>query len=158
MLKKRFLKIALVLACILTLLMPYTTVLAASLTHEDKTAELQISIIHEGGEEASGTLTDEQKEFYDESQYAYNVGETRVYKIIEKGDVDFTNAFYCLNATKSFPGITSEGFNSLKYTNIGDFSDSTNLKIQALNIIKSYDQKQAFTDNLKPLNCLVNNM
>ena len=89
MLKKRFIKIALVLACILTLLMPYTTVLAASLTHEDKTAELQISIIHEGGEEASGTLTDEQKEFYDESQYAYNVGETRVYKIIEKGKITY---------------------------------------------------------------------
>ncbi len=158
MLKKRFIKIALVLACILTLLMPYTIVLAASLTHEDKTAELQISIIHEGGEEASGTLTDEQKEFYDESQYAYNVGETRVYKIIEKGDVDFTNAFYCLNATKSFPGITSEGFNSLKYTNIGDFSDSTNLKIQALHLSTSYAQKEAWTENFKALNWLVNNM
>lgn len=158
MLKKKFLKVALVLACILTLLMPYTTVLAASLTHEDKTAELQISIIHEGGEEASGTLTDEQKEFYDEAQYAYNVGETRVYKIIEKGDTDFTNAFYCLNAVKSFPGITSEGFNSLKYTNIGDFSDSTNLKIQALHLSTSYAQKEAWLENFKALNWLVNNM
>ena len=160
MLKKKFLKITLVLFCILTLTMPYTTtVLAASLTHEDTTAELQISIIHEGGEEASGTLTDEQKEFYDESQYSYDIGTTRVYKIIEKGDVEFTNSFYCLNATKSFPGITSEGFNSLTYKNVGDFSDSTNLKVQALHLSSSYAQaKENWTENYKALNWLINNM
>ncbi len=160
MLKKKVLKIAIVLACIITLTMPYTTtVLAASLTHEDTTAELQISLVHEGGEEASGTLTDEQKEFYDESQYTYDVGTTRVYKIIEKGDTDFTNEFYCLNAVKSFPGITSEGFNSLKYTNVGDFSDSTNLKVQSLHLSTSYAQsKDTWTENFKALNWLVNNM
>lgn len=160
MLKKRILKVALALACIITLTMPYTTtVLAASLTHEDTTAELQISLVHEGGEEASGTLTDEQKEFYDESQYSYDVGTTRVFKIIEKGDTDFSNAFYCLNAVKSFPGITSEGFNSLKYTNVGDFSDSTNLKVQSLHLSTTYAQsKDAWTENFKALNWLVNNM
>ena len=94
MLKKKILKIVLVLACILALTMPYTTpVLAVSLSHEDTTAELQISIVHEGGEEESDTLTEEQRELYDENQYAYNVGTTRVYKIIEKGDATFSNAF-----------------------------------------------------------------
>lgn len=160
MLKKKFLKIAIAMACIISIAMPYTTpVLAAALTHENTTAELQISIIHEGGEEASGTLTDEQKEFYDESQYSYDVGTTRVYKIIEKGDVDFSNAFYCLNAVKSFPGITSTGFNSLKYTNVGDFNDSTNLKVQSLHLSTSYSQsKDTWTENFKALNWLVNNM
>ncbi len=160
MFKKKVLKIAIVLACIITLTMPYTTtVLAASLSHEDTTAELQISLVREGGEEASGTLTDEQKEFYDESQYCYDVGTTRVFKIIEKGDTEFTNAFYCLNAVKSFPGITSEGFNSLKYTNVGDFNDSTNLKVQSLHLSTSYSQsKDVWTENYKALNWLVNNM
>ena len=160
MLKKRILKVALALACIITLTMPYTTtVLAASLTHESTTAELQISLVHEGGEESSGTLTEEQKEFYDESQYCYDVGTTRVFKIIEKGDTDFSNAFYCLNAIKSFPGITSEGFNSLVYKNVADFNDSTNLKVQSLHLSSAYAQnKDTWTENYKALNWLVNNM
>ena len=46
----------------------------------------------------------------------------------------------------------------MKYTNIGDFSDSTNLKIQALHLSTSYAQKEAWTENFKALNWLVNNM
>ena len=43
--------------------MPYTTpVLAAALTSKDTTAELQVLIMHEGGDESSNTLTDKQKE------------------------------------------------------------------------------------------------
>ena len=85
MLKKRIGKIVFVLACIVTMIMPYTsTVLAAALTHEDTTAELQVLLAHEGGEESSGTLTDAQKEYYDISPYGYTVGETKVFKIIAK--------------------------------------------------------------------------
>ena len=160
MLKKKILKIVLVLACILALTMPYTTpVLAVSLSHEDTTAELQISIVHEGGEEESDTLTEEQRELYDENQYAYNVGTTRVYKIIEKGDATFSNAFYCLNAVKAFPGITSEGFNSLTYKNVADFTDSTNLNVQALHLSTAYAQeREVWSANYRALNWLANSM
>ena len=119
MLKKRIGKIAFVLACIITMIMPYTsTVLAAALTHDNgKTAELQVIIFHEGGPESGNILNDNQKEFYDTSSYGYALGttqsnSTRVYKIIEKGDSDYTNTFYCLDAEKSFPGVTGQNLNS----------------------------------------------
>ena len=96
MLKKRIIRIAFVLACIVVLLMPYTTtVLAAALTKNDTKADLQVLVVHEGGEEASGTLTDKQREFYDESPYGYRVGETRVFKIIVKGDTNYENMLKC---------------------------------------------------------------
>lgn len=105
MLKKKVLKIAFVMACILTILMPYTsTVLAAALTSDDVTAELQILTYRQGGEEASGTLTEEQRELYDTTPYAYKVGERNVFKIITKGDTQYSNMFYCLDRTKTFPG------------------------------------------------------
>ena len=113
MLKKRIVKIAIVLACVLTLLTPYTTVFAM-LTQADTTANLQSVIMHEGGEEASGTLTDEQKQLYDENPHGYEVGDTLICKIIEEGDMNYENAFYFLNAMKSFPGATSTGFTSLE--------------------------------------------
>ena len=47
MLKKKVGKIVFVLACIMTMIMPYTsTVLAAALTHKDTTAELQVLLTH----------------------------------------------------------------------------------------------------------------
>ena len=95
MLKRKVLKIALVLACVMVLIMPYTsTVLAATLTHEDTKADLQVLVMHEGGEESSGTLTEEQRKLYDETPYGYRIGGTRIFKIITKGDVDYSNAFY----------------------------------------------------------------
>ena len=52
MLKKRLSKIAFVLVCVLTLLMPYATpVLAAALKSTDTTAELQVFLMHEGGDD-----------------------------------------------------------------------------------------------------------
>ena len=160
MLKKKIGKITFVLACIITLIMPYTsTVLAAALTKDDTTAELQVLIVREGGEEASGTLTEEQKEYYDVSPYGYSVGETKVYKIITKGDNEYKNMFYCLNAVKSFPGVTNEGYNSLEYTKKADLKDSTDSNVKGLYLSTNYaDNQNKWTANYKSLIWLVNNM
>ena len=160
MFKKRIGKIAFVLACIITMIMPYTsTVLAAALTHDVNTAELQVLMIHEGGEEASGTLTEQQKEYYDISPYGYTVGETKVYKIISKGDNEYQNMFYCLDALKSFPGVTAQGMNSLEYTNVGELDDATNSNVKGLHLSTSYSENQSkWTENYKALVWLVNNM
>ena len=160
MLKKKVGKIVFVLACIMTMIMPYTsTVLAAALTHKDTTAELQVLLTHEGGEEASGTLTDTQKEYYDISPYGYTVGETKVFKIIAKADYEYQNMFYCLDALKSFPGVTAEGYNSLEYTNVGELDDATNSNVKALHLSTSYsDNQDKWTENYRALVWLVNNM
>ncbi len=160
MLKRKVLKIALVLACVMVLIMPYTsTVLAATLTHEDTKADLQVLVMHEGGEESSGTLTEEQRKLYDETPYGYRIGGTRIFKIITKGDVDYSNAFYCLNANKSFPGVTNQGYNSLEYTNVADFKDSTDSNVKSLHLSTAYsDDNAKWTANYKALVWLVNNM
>ena len=159
MLKKRISKIAFVLACIISLLMPYTTpVLAAALTSKDTTAELQVLIMHEGGDESSNTLTDKQKEYYDTTPYGYKVGDTRVFKIITKGDTDYENVFYCLNAKKSFPGVTAQGYNSLTYTNVADLKDSTDTNVKSLHLSTSYnDDSEKWTNNYKSLIWLIDN-
>ena len=160
MLKKRIGKIAFVLACIITMIMPYTsTVLAAALTQEDTTAELQVLIMHEGEEESSGTLNDAQKEYYDIAPYGYTVGETKVYKIITKGDNEYQNMFYCLDAVKSFPGVTAQGYNSLEYTKVADLKDATDSNVKALRLSTSYAENQdTWTANYRSLIWLVNNM
>ena len=150
MLKKRISKIILVLACVMVLTAPYTTVFA-KLTQEDTTAELQSLIIHEGGEEASGTLTEEQRTVYDEKQYGYTVGTTPVLKIVEKND-PYSDALYCLNAKKSFPGVASPGQNSLEYKNVADFKDSTNSEVKSLHLSTPYsDDNALWTSNYKAL-------
>lgn len=160
MLKKRIAKIAFVLACVMTMIMPYTsTVLAAALTKDDTKADLQVLIMHQGGEESSGTLTEQQKEYYDEAPYGYTIGDTRVYKIIAKDDVEYTNIFYCLNANKSFPGVTNEGYTSLEYTNVADFKDATDSNVKALHLSTEYNENSTtWTSNYKALVWLVNNM
>ena len=160
MFKRRVVKIAFVLTCIMSLLMPYVTpVLAAALTHEDTTAELQVLVVHEGGNESSGTLTDEQKQYYDIAPHGYFVGETRVYKIVQKGDTAYENMFYCLDATKSFPGVTNTGANSLVYTNIADLKDPMDLNVKALHLSAEYDaDTEKWNANYKSLIWLLNNM
>ncbi len=160
MLKKRSIKVVLIIACIMAILMPYTTpVFAAALTKEDTKAELQILVMHEGGEEASGTLTDKQKEFYDESPYGYWVGDKRVFKIVTKGDTSYENMFYCLNAEKQFPGVTSTGYNSLEYTRVADFRDSTDSNVKSLHLSTSNSSDSAkWTANYKALIWLADNM
>ena len=160
MFKKRLVKIAFVLACIISLIMPYTsTVLAAALTQEDTTAELQVLVVHKGGEESSGTLTEQQLEHYDTAPYGYTIGETRVYKIIAKADYEYENMFYCLNANKSFPGVTAEGLNTLEYTNVADLKDSTDSNVKGLHLSTSYaDEAEVWNANYKSLIWLVDNM
>lgn len=167
MLKKKIAKIAFVLACIFTMIMPYTsTVLAATLTHEvGTTAELQVLIVHEGGEESGNILNDAQKDLYDTAPYGYTLktnleGQgTRVYKIIEKGDYEYSNMFYCLDAEKSFPGVTGQNLNSLTYTNVADLKDATNSNVKALHLGTSYAENQGeWTKNYKSIIWLINNM
>lgn len=119
MLKKRIPKIVIAFTCIIALLMQYTgTLLAATMSYKDTTAKLRLSILHEGGEESSGTLNTEQQKIYDENPYLYFVGDTRVYKLTQKDNL-FADALYCLDASKAFP---AEG--SITYTNAGDLSEN----------------------------------
>lgn len=162
MLKRKLPKIILVLTLILILTIPDTlTLLAASLTltNTDTTADLQISLFHEGGEESSNTLNEEQRALYDETQYVYNVGTSRVYKIIKKNDTDFSNALYCLNALKAFPGVTAEGNNSLSYTNIANFKESSDTDVQSLYMGTEYSaDSDKWNSNYKALTWLMNNI
>lgn len=160
MLKEKISKTLLSMVMIISLILPYATpVFAAALTSDAQTAELQVLRIHEGGEEASGTLNQEQQKYYDESQYEYRVGDTRVYKIIVKGDTNYENAFYCLDATKSFPGVTSSGYEIESYTNVADLKDSSDTNVKQLNLSTSYsDNSTLWTANYKALIWLVNNM
>lgn len=160
MLKKRFLKIAFVMACIVTLIMPYTsTVFAAALTSNDVTADLQILTYRQGGDESSGTLTDDQKKVYDTAPYGYKVGDTRVFKIITKGDKEYSNIFYCLNAKKTFPGQSNPGQDYLTYTNVADFKDSTDSNVKSLHLSTSNSTDSAkWSANYKALLWLMDNM
>ena len=158
MLKKKLAKIVLVMACIIALITPYTSVFAL-VSQEDTTVRLQSLIMHEGGEEASGTLTDEQREIYDENPYGYTIGDTIICKIVEEGDNGaYADAFYCLDALKSFPGATSDGETSLEYENVGKFDDSTDADIKSLHLSTSFSEDNAtWTANYKALNWLFDN-
>lgn len=160
MLKKKFVKLILVLSCIMTLIMPYaSTVLAVALTQQDTSAELQVLRVHKGGEEASGTLTENQQPYYDETPYGYRVGDTRVFKIITKGDVNYENAFYCLNAEKSFPGVTGTDYKTEAYTNVADLTDSTDANVKALHLSTSNSvNSDLWNNNYKSLIWLINNI
>ena len=160
MFKKRISKITFVLACIIALLMPYTTpVLAAALKHTDTTADLQVLLMHKGGDESSGTLTEAQRALYDITPYEYKVGDTKIFKIITKGDTDYENVFYCLNAKKTFPGVTATGFNSLTYTNVADLKDSADSNVKSLHLSTSYNEdSETWTKNYKALIWLVDNI
>ena len=160
MIGKKVSKIILILMCILVLIMPYTsTVLAVALTQDDTTAELQIQRMHQGGEESSGTLTEDQEQFYDTKPHGYTVGETKVYKIIVKDDYEYSNMFYCLNAEKQFPGVTNVGQDSLQYSKVADLKDPTNANVKALHLSAEYSQDESkWTSNYRALMWLVDNM
>lgn len=120
MLKKKIPKIVIALTCIMVLLMQYSgTLLAATLSHSDRTAKMLISMFYKGGEESSGTLTEEQMRIYDENAYAYFVGGTRVYKIVNDSEDKFSDSLYCLDASLKFPMDVAQ-----TYTNTGDLKDS----------------------------------
>ena len=174
MLKKKTMKIVLVLACIMTLIMPYTSVVLAAttkVTHQDSTVSIQAIKPYEGGEESSGTLADEDSEYYDQNIYEYEVadptyddessttnpGTFYVRRILRMdGETpDYRNVFYCINAEKSFP---DDG--AIEYTNvIEDFSDTTQLTVKSLHLGTSYaENPDLWNRNHKALMWVFNNM
>ena len=159
MIKKKFNKIALVLLCVITLVMPHlSTVLAAGLSQSETSALLEVRTMHEGGEEGSGTLTAEQLEHYDTNPYIYEVGTVKIFKIVTAGDNDYENSIYCLNATRSFPGVTASGNTSLEYFNEGSFKDPTNTNVKALHLgVSSTEDSTNWTKNYNAINWLINN-
>ena len=140
--------------CIIILIMQYMpSIFAVQLTKEDAIAEFQSLIIHEGGEEASGTLTDEQKFLYDENQYGYTIGSTPILKITEKNS-PYEDTLYCLDAKKSFPAtIGDEG---LLYENCGDFTNIENQEVKSLHLSASYGDSE-WEENYEALKWLFNN-
>ena len=157
MLKKKSLKTILILACLLTLIMPYTSTVFAAISHKDTEANLQIVDMFPGGE-ASGNLTDEQKAVYDKIPYSYTVGTTHVFKIIEAGDLQYQNAFYCLDALKAFPGVNSDE-SQLLYQNVGDFNDSTDPEVTSLYLSTlSKNDSEKWNANYKSLLWLFENV
>ena len=140
--------------CIIILIMQYMpSIFAVQLTKEDAIAEFQSLIIHEGGEEASGTLTDEQKFLYDENQYGYTIGSTPILKITEKNS-PYEDTLYCLDAKKSFPAtIGDEG---LLYENCGDFANIENQEVKSLHLSASYSDSE-WEENYEALKWLFNN-
>ncbi len=127
MLKRKIPKIVIAFTCIIALLTQYaSTIVVAAMSHTDRTAKLVISPLHEGGEESSGTLSDEGKAIYDEDSYVYFIGNTRVYKISKEGS-PFEDALYCLDASKSFPSLSST-----TYTNVGELNENDKYNTNSL--------------------------
>lgn len=129
---------------IAAILIPYATPVFAVLTHEQNSAQLETSKFHEGGEDALDGIPTEYQYLYDYHTYRYKVKDTDVLKIVETGDVNFQNAIYCLDASKSFPGTTS-----LTYKNVGDFKDSTNINVASLGLsAEDYTSLVWLVDNM----------
>lgn len=142
MLKRKIPKIVIAFTCIIAMLTQYVSTIAiAAMSHTDRTAKLVVSLLHEGGEESSGTLSGEQQSIYDEDQYVYFIGNTRVYKISKEGSL-FEDALYCLDASKSFP-IDGASI----YTNSGELNENAEYNTNSLNwlvnnmYLKNQDQE-----------------
>lgn len=109
-----------VVICVVALIFPHTSiVLAAALTNETPNNINSVNLTsvkyREGGEESSDSLSDEGEEKYDRKSYEYIFSKdgksTTIQKIIREDDKNeddeylFSDAFYCLDGTKSFPTI-----------------------------------------------------
>jgi len=118
MVKNRVLKVLIATLCIMTLVLPHTSiVLAEVLTNETSNSINTIKLIsseyHEGGRESTGSLSEEGEENYDNKQYKYTVdGKTNILKVLREDDKDpntgtylFSDAFYCLDGNAAFPTI-----------------------------------------------------
>ena len=149
MLKKRISKIVFALACIITIVMPYGMPVFGAISHEDTSVNLTVVRPREGGEESSGTLDEAYVDAYDDNSYQYAIADTTVFKIVEEGDMDYSNAIYCLDAEKSFPGIVSDEQQYIQFTNAGDLKDNTNSSVVALELSKeNYDALIWLIDNM----------
>ena len=161
MFKNKLTKVVFVMLCIVTLIMPYASpVLAVKVEKTDTQVNLKSITVHEGGE-ASGSLNDEQLDYYDESIYEYYVGGTdtthRVWKIVTS-DNDYQNSFYCLNATKTFPAALNNGTDYLPFNRVADMSDSTDPKVKALHLSAEYSNSSTWNSNYKALVWLLDNI
>ena len=120
-------KLLLVLAVVISLLFPYATpVLAATQTATYKQSDL------------TGQTITMQNSFFFPDGHSYVVdnpvgqNDRMLYKIYVKNDsgIDRTNAIYCLDEQKIFPGFDDEGNSTTSdYKNMGNFYDNTNTEV-----------------------------
>ena len=151
MLKKKVAKVALVLLCLVTLVMPHASVVLAGTLDNETSAKLAIRTAHAGGE-ATGFDESVDLSFYDTTPYVYKVGSgdeyKTVFKIIHEGDENFSNDIYCVDAIKSFPG--GEG---MDYEDVADFKDPSDLNVKALHM----GEAEKWNENYLAVNWLINN-
>ncbi len=158
---KRIGKVLLVWLCIITLLMPFasdvlavttltkeqtTTTAVKPLTKDQNTAVLESMPYREGGKES----TNIDSEDYDENMYSYSISDVDVLKVVQAGDFEFQDTFYCVNAKKSLT-ITSSGHNYVRATE--DFTDFNDEKVT-----KWAEEVGISEDNFKSLVYLLNNL
>ena len=149
MLRKRTLKTVIAFLCIIVILMPYTSNVLGALTQEDTSAKLTVLLAHEGGEESSGTLGRDYVAHYDETPYKYTIADTTVFKIVEEGDSSYSDALYCLDAEKSFPGILNNEQIGIDYKNIADLKDDTDANVVSLGLSnENYQALVWLADNM----------
>ena len=134
MLKRRFLKTVIAFLCIVTILMPYTTNVFGAMTQEQTKAKLTVLMVREGGDESSGTLPNAYVEHYDETPYKYTIADTTVFKIVEEGDSAYSDALYCLDGERSFPGILNNEQVAIEYRNVADLTNDMNEIVASLDV------------------------
>ena len=128
--KTKLLKCFISVFCIMALILPFmSNVILAVVTQEDETVTLQTSKKHEGGEEQTQTVLDQYETIYDQTQYAYRIKDINILKMHDSTDTSFSDAFYCLDATKYFPGEMT-----IDYTNRGSLYDTSNSYVKDLNL------------------------
>ena len=123
----------------------------------DEEAILVVDRYHEGGEESSGIFKgdlEQYKNLYDTGKYSYKIGDTIIYKIIEKDDNEYKNEFYCIDAEKEFPGITSEG---ITYVNKKDFENVENNDVKNLIFNGENYNQESWQSNYNSLKYLFKN-
>ena len=154
MLKRKITKIIIAVACIVALITPYAMPSLAVIKDTDASVKIDILPDH-GGKEPSGELTDEEKALYDYSPRKYTVNGDVVYKLIEYGDTNWENELFCLDATKTFPGINTE---YQEYENKGDLFDINNNSVKKLRMGSSDATSTEWKKNYAALTWLLKNI
>ncbi|MCR5186202.1 MAG: DUF11 domain-containing protein [Clostridia bacterium] len=154
MFKTKMTKIIIAVTCILAIISPYAAPAFAVLKDTDATVKIDILSDH-GGKEASGELTDEEKGQYDYSPRKYTINGDVVYKLIEYDDGNWENELFCLDATKTFPGLTTD---YQEYENKGSLFDSTNDSVKKLKMGSTDSNSAEWKKNYAALNWLIKNI
>ncbi len=146
MLKRRILKIAFVLTCILTLVMPYTTEVLAAIPASQTVVTMAAMRMYEGDA--------------NHNPISYRANGDVVFKLMAKENEQFTydNVFYCLDANKSFPGeITGEG--EQNYNKVSEnFEDPTDVNVKSLKMTVPPSEQTEWVANYQAVVWLVNNL